>query len=136
MKKRERPFLAVRAIIKNESDRILILKRDATAYGDEEWCLPGGKIDFGQMAVEAVANEVMEETFLKCTDIEFLFYQDSLPDQNLELHFVNLVFLCKVIGTIKLNAESSDYAWVGSEDIGNYKMAFNNGKILSQYLNI
>lgn len=134
--KTNRPMLAVRAIIKNESGRILILKRDATAYGDEEWCLPGGKIDFGQTAAEAVANEVMEETSLKCTDIEFLFYQDSLPDQNLELHFVNLVFLCEVSGTLKLNAESSDYAWVGSEEIEKYKMAFNNGKIISKYLNI
>jgi len=129
----KRPMLAVRAVITNESGKVLILKRDATSYGDDEWCLPGGKIDFGQTATDAVAREVIEETSLVCKEIKFLFYQDSLPDENLELHFVNLVFLCKVSGSIKLNVESSDYAWLGPEDIGTYRIAFNNGKILLQY---
>ena len=131
--KSKRPFIAVRAIITDASDKVLILKRDATSYGDDEWCLPGGKIDFGQTAADAVAREVIEETSLVCKEIKFLFYQDSLPDENLELHFVNLVFLCKVTGSIKLNAESSDFAWLGPDEVPKYKIAFRNDKTLIQY---
>lgn len=131
-----RPYIAVRAIITNDSGGVLMLKRDATSHGDDEWCLPGGKIDFGQTAAEAVVKEVAEETLLNCRDIRFLFYQDSLPDQNIELHYVNLVFLCFVTGAVKLNSESSDYHWMKPDEIDKYKIAFNNDKILKKYWDI
>lgn len=136
IRKSNRPYLAVRAIITDESGRVLILKRDATSYGDDEWCLPGGKIDFGQTAADAVAREVLEETSLVCKEIKFMFYQDSLPDENLELHFVNLVFSCSVTGNVKLNSESSDHAWFGPDDFSNHKIAFNNDKIIRQFFTL
>ncbi len=126
-------MLAVRAIITNESGKVLLLKRDATSYGNDEWCLPGGKIDFGQTAEDAVAREVIEETSLVCREMKFLFYQDSLPDENLELHFVNLVFECNAEGKVQLNHESSDNAWVDSGSMRNYKIAFRNDEILVRY---
>lgn len=133
MAKEKRPMLAVRVIITNESGKVLLLKRDATSYGNDEWCLPGGKIDFGQTAADAVAREVIEETSLVCKEMKFLFYQDSLPDENLELHFVNLVFECNAEGKVQLNKESSDYVWTDSVGMKNYKVAFRNDEILVRY---
>jgi len=73
------PVLAVRAIIQNEEKEVLLLKRASDgAYGDM-WCLPGGKVDFGQRAKEAMIREIREEASLRCSSCKFLFYRDGLP---------------------------------------------------------
>ena len=104
------PLLAVRAIIQNEVNEILLLKRASKdAYGDM-WCLPGGKVDFGQRAEEAIVREIQEETSLICSSSEFLFYKDGLPQNPGENHYLTLYFYCKATGTIELNKESSEFA--------------------------
>jgi mutator protein MutT len=108
--KSNRPFLAVRAIITDESENVLILKRAGNSCRSGEWCLPGGCIDYGQTAVEALIREIKEETSLTCQKVKFLFYLDSLPEEHLILHYINLYFSCITEGQIVLNHESSDYA--------------------------
>jgi ADP-ribose pyrophosphatase YjhB (NUDIX family) len=134
--KAERPFLAVRAIITDENNKVLILKRDNTLQGDGKWCLTGGNIEYGQSASDAVKNEIKEETSLICEDLKFLFYLENMPSEESDLHYVTLVFLCSVTGTLKLNSESSDYAWIRSDEIAHYDFAFKNDNALSQYWQI
>jgi 8-oxo-dGTP diphosphatase len=136
LKKSSRPYLAVRAIITNESGRVLILKRANTAEGDGKWCLPGGNIEYGETIEETVAREIMQETSLNCTDIRFLFYIENPPSEESELHYINLVFVCGGDGKVKLNCESSEYAWIGYDDIHNYKIAFKNDEILLGFWNL
>ena len=127
------PLLAVRAIIKNEVDKILLLKRASNgAYGDM-WCLPGGKVDFGQTAEEAIVREIQEETSLICSSSEFLFYKDGLPQNPGENHYLTLYFYCQATGTIELNKESSEFAWLGLEELGNYDIAFNNDDAIKSF---
>jgi len=129
-----RPILALRAIILNEDKRILLLKRASKdAFGDL-WCLPGGKIDFGQTAKESIAREVHEETSLICSSVNFLFYQDNLPKNSDEKHYLTLYFNCQVNGKIKLNRESSDFVWVGLAEINKYDIAFKNDEAIRKYL--
>jgi 8-oxo-dGTP diphosphatase len=132
----ERPFLAIRALITDENNKVLILKRDNTLQGQGKWCLPGGNIEYAQGVNEAVIKEIEEETSLICKDVKFLFYLENLPSEESQLHYVNLVFLCSVTGTLKLNSESSDYAWIRSDEIDQYKFAFKNDKALNQYWKI
>ena len=129
------PLLAVRALIQDANGKVLILKRATNdAYGDM-WCLPGGKVDFGQTAEEAIVREVMEETSLECNSSVFLFYQDGLPQNTGDQHYLTLYFQCQVSGTIKLNHESTQYAWLGPNELGEYLIAFNNDEALLAYWN-
>lgn len=57
---------AVKCIIKND-DKVLILRRATTTLGSGEWDLPGGGIEKGEEAEEAVKREVKEETRLRLT---------------------------------------------------------------------
>ncbi len=131
--KSNRPYLAVRAVITNENGKVLILKRANTIQGDGKWCLPGGNIEYGQTAKEAMEREIRQETSLICKKIEFLFFLESLPSEESELHYVNFVYRCNVEGNVKLNYESSDYAWIYPDAVPNYNIAFKNDEILKRF---
>lgn len=49
-----RPVPVVRLIVPNAEGRVLVLKRCNTGYGGGRWCLPGGKIDYGQTVEETI----------------------------------------------------------------------------------
>jgi mutator protein MutT len=131
--KRKNPLVAVRAIIVNEDDKILLLKRSKNCAFGELWCLPGGTIDFGFTAEEAIIKEVKEETALICGSVHFLFYQNSLPYISHEDHYLNLYFSCKVNGKIKLNKESSDFKLIRLSEIDKYDIAFKNDEAIRKY---
>jgi 8-oxo-dGTP pyrophosphatase MutT (NUDIX family) len=129
----DQPVPVVRLIVPDDEGRVLLLRRHGSTHGLGAWCLPGGKVDYGQRVEEAVADELREETALECTGARFLFYQDSLPYEPGGMHCVNLYFECQVSGTIRLNEESSEYAWVGPEELEQYEIVFRNDAGLMRY---
>jgi 8-oxo-dGTP diphosphatase len=132
----EHPIPAVRAIIENAQNGVLILKRANTRFGVNSWCLPGGKVDFNETIEAAVIKEIREETGLTCLSSEFLFYHDCLPAPDLPMHFINLYFRCEVKGNIRLNQESSDYHWLTASELSQYDIVFRNDEALKQFWKI
>lgn len=127
------PVPVVRALIENPEGRILLLQRAGSAYGPGAWCLPGGKVDYGQTVESALAREIWEETSLQLLAAEFFFWQDSLPIQTGGIHCLNLYFRCRVRGEIRLNAESAACAWIGPEDFGVYPIVFRNEEAIRRH---
>ncbi len=127
------PVPVVRLIISDVNGKILILKRANTNFGENCWCLPGGNVDYGKTVVECVAKELMEETSLKCLSADFLFYQDSLPPKPGMMHCINFYFECTVSGEIKLNDESSAFAWINESDFDKYTIVFWNDEAILRY---
>lgn len=125
----------VRAIIQNEHGQILLLKRDNTASGNGSWCLPGGKVDYGQTVEEAVAAEINEELSLDLVDAEFYFFQNSLPTEPGGPHYINFYFHCTVQGDIELNEESSEYSWIAAQDMHKFHIVFRNDEALVRHFN-
>jgi len=93
------------------------LKRAAKEYCPGRWCLPGGKIGYGETVEQAVKRELFEETSLVCNAMRFIFHQDSLPLEAGGMHCINLYLECNVDGTIKLNEESSQFAWISQDEL-------------------
>ena len=127
------PVSVVRAIINNDEGKVLVLRRANSVYGDGGWCLPGGKVDYGMTVEEALVQELLEETALRCVQTRFLFYQDSLPLETGKMHCINLYFECAVQGEIVLNEESSAYAWVGQDEAVGYGLVFGNEEGVRRY---
>ncbi len=127
------PVPVVRLIVTDGQNRVLILKRQNTTYGDEAWCLPGGKVDYGKTVTEEVVTELREETSLECTSMRFLFYQDSLPPEPGKMHCINFYFECTASGAVVLNQEASEYAWISAENLKHYNLVFGNDAALRQY---
>jgi 8-oxo-dGTP diphosphatase len=120
----QRPVVAIRVFATDAQDRILLLRRANSEYGEGQWCLPGGKLDYGDTPEGTVAKELGEETGLAAKDVEFLFYQNSPPPQPGKMHCVNLYFRCTAIGAVTLNEESSAFVWVTLEEALGYKPVF------------
>jgi 8-oxo-dGTP pyrophosphatase MutT (NUDIX family) len=120
----EYPVPVVRLIISDPEGRVLILRRAHSEYASGQWCLPGGKIDYGDTIEKTVEKELREETSLSCLSMKYLFYQDSLPLSEGKMHCINLYFECTVAGEIVLNEESSEFTWIGPADMEWYQIAF------------
>lgn len=129
------PIPVVRLMIPDEKGRVLMLRRKNTEHSPGYWCLPGGKIDYGDTTEGTIAKELMEETSLTCTSSRFLFYQDSLPYAPGGMHCINLYFECTVAGSVVLNEESSEFAWLGPLEVKDYDIAFRNDAALQRYWN-
>ena len=130
-----RPVPVVRLIVRNGEGKVLILRRAATAYGEGAWCLPGGKVDYGETVEQAVSRELCEETDLRCSQARFLFHQDSLPPKPGLMHCINLYFECSVSGHVKINPESSAWAWIRPDELDRYEIVFRNDEALRRYWN-
>lgn len=128
-----RPVPAVRVVALNAAGRVLIVRRAADSTDGGSWCLPGGKVDYGDTAEQAAIRELEEETGLIAQGVRFLFYQDSLPPEPGRMHCINLYFECRVDGIAVLNEESMDAAWIGPADLPRYRMVFRNREGLEQY---
>lgn len=91
---------AAAACIRDEENRILLLRR---SDGEDLWGFPGGAIEAGERADEAVAREVYEEIGLKVEPLaligvysgpEYIF---TYPNGD-QVQPVTLFFECRVVG--------------------------------------
>jgi 8-oxo-dGTP diphosphatase len=128
-----RPVPVVRLIVPDASGRVLILRRALDSTDGGTWCLPGGKMDYGDTVEQAAIRELQEETSLRATSLRFLFYQDSLPPAPGRMHCLNLYLECAVEGEVVLNEESVEAAWISREEVPRYQLSFRNDAGLARY---
>jgi mutator protein MutT len=127
-----RPIPVVRLIVTDSNGRVLLLRRAANTTGGNLWCLPGGKVDYGDTVEQTAARELEEETGLRAEQLRFLFYQDSLPFSQGQMHCINLYFECDASGEVVINGESTESAWIGPEDLPNFMIAFRHDRALER----
>lgn len=82
--------------------------------------LPGGFADPGETAEEGVRREVMEETGLKVTRVEYAFSQPNVYRYSgIDIPTLDMFFRCKVEDESQLNAadDAAECMWLKPEDI-------------------
>jgi mutator protein MutT len=105
---------AAAAVVFNNEGRILLHLRTDNAH----WGLPGGSIETGETAEEAIVREVKEETGYDVAVVRLIgIYSDpklttmTYPNGDVAA-YVSLAFECKVLGGgPKLSDESSAVEW-------------------------
>ncbi len=115
-----------------EKDRkVLLVKRNHEPFKGY-WCIPGGHIDFGETAEQAVIREVKEETGLTLTP-RFLSYRDEIY-QNINWHGEVLIFYGEAEGNENIDGkEIIGIKWVDINKALNMKLAFEHEKTLQVY---
>ncbi len=117
---------AAGAFITDENGRVLLIRR-AKEPGKGKFAIPGGFVDEGESAEEAVRREVREEVGLNVTTVRFLC---SFPNQyqfrDSVYAVVDFFFVCEVasLETTGDDAEVSAILWLHPQEIDLDEIAF------------
>jgi 8-oxo-dGTP diphosphatase len=121
------PILTIDGIIFLD-DKVLLVKRSIKPYSGY-WCVPGGRVEFGETVEEAVHREVKEETGLD-VEIERMVGIYSDPKRDPRGHTITIAYLLKALGGElrhdKKEASSIKYFRVLPKNIG-----FDHRKIIT-----
>src|ERR1700756_5014363 len=93
---RERPQLAVSAVIFREG-KVLLLKR-AKSPGHGFWSLPGGGVEFSESLHTALAREVDEEAGLEIDIVALAGWREVLPGAGGGGHYLIMSFAARWSG--------------------------------------
>lgn len=122
--------VALVAISSNEQDGILLLKRPEHSHCGGLWSLPGGKIEAGEMPVEAARRELLEETGLSGLEWKHLGECSYVyPDR--KIHFY--LFSCLEVNT-SLCRCSEPCQWVPVNKLDEYPQPEANSVLLNSVL--
>ena len=118
------PVATVGALIFNSKREALMIR---THKWSNLWGIPGGKIKYGETAEAALHREILEETGLKVSGIQFVIVQDCIHSKEFyrDAHFVLLNYTARCTGKnprVKLNDEGREYRWVKLADAKRLKL--------------
>lgn len=126
-----RPVLTVDALIISDG-KVLLIKRKNPPEG---WALPGGLMDVGETAEEAVVRELREETGLKahCDDVELLTVRSD-PSRDPRFHAVSLVYkICVFSGEAKAADDATELGWFDYDQLQVMPIAFDHHAIIAPF---
>jgi 8-oxo-dGTP diphosphatase len=105
--------LQVAILVPIMNGKVLILKRTKLSSWPGYWNFPGGSVESEEFVYAAAIRELEEESGLKVDSDEI----DFLETIELKDKIIYLFATDKATGVVKINQESSDYAWINLEDI-------------------
>ena len=129
----QKQITIVVALVVNEKGEILLGKRNQPENSEihGKWEFPGGGIEFGEQAEEALLREVKEETGLEVEVVRLLpkVFTNFWDWPAGKLHVVILSFECKAIGgqLESLEPEIGELKYFKPEDV-DYKNSLPNTK--------
>ncbi len=107
------PMPGVGAVIVREGKVLLIRRGSEPLKG--QWSLPGGLIELGETARQAVVREVEEETGLAVTSATGIETVDRIVrdgEGRIEYHYVLLDYLCQVSeGKPRAGSDAEEIVW-------------------------
>jgi ADP-ribose pyrophosphatase YjhB (NUDIX family) len=132
------PAAAVAGVIVDERGRMVVLVRGKEP-GQGLWDLPGGFVDPGETAEEALAREIREEVGLDVTAMRYLgSWPNVYPYGGIAYRTLDFGFVCKAVGAEEARAMESEVERVlllDPADVDLGRFAFPSvGRIAGAYL--
>ena len=111
------PISGVAAVVFRDSEVLLVMRGNEPSKG--KLGIPGGVMELGETAEEAVVREVEEETGIRVKPLRVLDVFDSIvrdDEGGIRFHYVLLEFLCESLrGELRASSDGSDALWVPLE---------------------
>jgi ADP-ribose pyrophosphatase YjhB (NUDIX family) len=103
------------AVIFDQDKRILLVKTTYNRF--HPWGLPGGGLEYGETADEALVREMYEETNLRIEIERFLFVKTWKPDR------VGLYYRCRVAsGEFQPSDEVSELGYFSQDELPDVRL--------------
>ncbi|MDP2750475.1 MAG: NUDIX domain-containing protein [Nanoarchaeota archaeon] len=109
-------LFAVKALVLNNEDKVLLLKRSETdPHSPGSWDLPGGILCQGESCIEGLLRETGEETSLAIEIMSKIRDKKFKRDDGQNVFMRS--YLCKTRShNVVLSSEHDEYAWLGLSD--------------------
>lgn len=131
-KKYKPPLLAVDAIVLNNKNEILLMKRNIAPFRGQ-WVVSGGHVEYGERTEKAVLREVREETGLRCKIVKLLGVYSN-PKRDPRYHTVSTAYVLRVIGgKLRNSFESREQRFFVSSKLPD-RLGFDHRQILKDYV--
>ena len=130
------PEPTVGALIFNPEGKLFLMK--SHKWGGR-YVIPGGHIELGESAEDALLREVKEETGLDISDIEFIGIQEFIFDPEFwkKRHFIFLDYSCKTNSTkVTLNSEAQEFGWFSLDELSKLSVDQYSLRAVQNYLNM
>ena len=115
----EVPLVGIGVII-IENGQVVLVKR-AHPPLQNQWSIPGGVLEVGELVREAAIREAREETGLTVEPGELLGVYDRIlrnPGQQVQYHYVLIDFLCRrVAGDLKAGSDAREVRWFSPQEL-------------------
>ncbi|WP_075830552.1 NUDIX domain-containing protein [Deinococcus marmoris] len=118
----DRPLVCVGALVSDGDGRVLLAR---TTKWRGLWGVPGGKVDWGESLLDAVAREFREETGLILRDIQYAQTQEAVlsPEFHKPSHMLLFDYFARTDHTeITPNEEIEEWAWVTLAEAASYPL--------------
>ena len=115
----ERVEVAVGAIVRRADELLLVKRGCEPAVG--EWSVPGGRVEPGEMLMEAVTRELHEETGLHGVCGRLVGWVERIGDDR---HFVILDFEATVTGDLdpSSGSDAAEARWWPVSEVANLRL--------------
>ena len=112
-------MLEVVAALIKDGEKFMLCRRPAHKARALQWEFPGGKIEKGETAQEALIRECCEEMDIgiACEE-EYMDLIHEYPDLTVHLHLIP----CRIIAGEPRKIEHSDIRWVTLEEAFSYDL--------------
>ena len=117
-------------VIIETPDGVLLIKRKNLPPG---WALPGGFVDYGESAEDAVIREAKEEIGLDIDNVK-QFHSYSTPDRDPRQHTISVVFTASADGKPVAADDALEVQFFPWDNLPN-QIAFDHRQILEDYRN-
>src|SRR5580692_6220343 len=121
----QQPLVGVGTIV-IENSRVVLVKR-AHPPLQNQWSIPGGVLEVGELVREAAVREAREETGLTVEPGELLGVYDRVlrdPQRRVQYHYVLIDFLCRrVAGKLAAASDAAEVRWFTREELPELKLA-------------
>jgi mutator protein MutT len=117
--KNDKVELIVEALIKDDSEKILLLRRsENNVFFKNLWQLPGGKVEFGENVRDAIKREVNEEISCNANNVcinKVFSFKDKFNSLNETIFLMVFDVFCKT--EIKLSSAHTEFGFFSIDEI-------------------
>jgi len=119
----KKPVVGVGAVVIHEG-RVLLVKRGQAPF-EGMWCIPGGKVHFGETLQQAAEREILEETgiIIKAGDPVYAFDTMDIGNGEPTFHYVVVDLAADYISGDPLARDDAlEVAWFDKDEIDQEKV--------------
>lgn len=126
----DRPEVAIGAVVVRDDALLMVRRGHGPAAG--AWSVPGGRIERGETAAEAVVRELLEETGLVGVCGPLIGWVELISD---EAHFVVLNFEVVILddGDPVAGSDAAEALWIPVVELDTYRLVAGLGEFLSDH---